>query len=267
MTHREGAASMKIIGHRGARGLAAENTLAGIAKAVALGVDGVEIDVHLIQDGYFALHHNFLFSSQGPPIKDMSQEDLRAPPANGAAEIRVPMLYEALEILRAAHDVSLYVEVKTDPTRPDLSSAPEDVVPALLTKLETHLMVDRVTVLAFDWRLLSILHARAPNVKRGFLTEEKTCFADSPWLDGHDDTHLDAAVQKAGGTLWLPQYEQLNEQYVTSAHAKGLEVIPWTVNDIQDAQRLQDWGVDGLITDYPDRFVERFCQLCLVSQT
>ncbi|MCA0370873.1 MAG: hypothetical protein LCH26_07205 [Proteobacteria bacterium] len=257
---------MKIIGHRGARGLVAENTLASIVKAVALGVDGVEIDVHLIQDGYFALHHNFLFSSQGPAIKDMSVEDLHASSAHDAST-RVPMLYEALETLRAAHDVSIYVEIKTDPTRPDLSSAPEDVVPAIITRLETHLMLERVTILAFDWRILSLLRERAPSIKRGYLTEKETCFSDSPWLNGHYDDHLDAAVQKAGGTLWLPQYEQLTEQDVTRAHANGIEVMPWTVNDLHDAERLRDWGVDGLITDYPDRFVERFCQLCLISQT
>ena len=248
---------MKIVGHRGAKGLVAENTLASVAKAVSLGVSGIEIDVHLLKDGYFAVHHNFLYSSQGPALRDLDIDDLRAVSGTNFLT-RVPLLFEALETLRGVEGLDLYAEIKTDPTRPDLSSEPMDVVNALLIKLETHHMCERVIILAFDWRVLSLLCARAPDVRRGYLTSQETYFKDSPWLDGAYHEDPSAAVRLAGGSLWLPHHKTLTQEQVTLAHEKGMEIIPWTVNDLEDAQRLKSWHVDGLITDFPDRFVEKF---------
>jgi glycerophosphoryl diester phosphodiesterase len=60
-------------------------------------------------------------------------------------------------------------------------------------------------------------------------------------------------VKAAGGAIWAPNFDNIDEQAVKTAHAQGLQVIPWTVNETADMRRLLDWKVDGIITDYPDR--------------
>ena len=71
-----------------------------------------------------------------------------------------------------------------------------------------------------------------------------------------DYPSVPAMIKAAGGTIWSPNYNNIDERAVQRAHDVGLQIIPWTVNETADMRRLIDWGADGIITDYPDRLRE-----------
>ena len=117
---------------------------------------------------------------------------------------------------------------------------------------------------SFDWRSLDALRASAPEIATGCLTAgqrwldnlERGQPGGSPWLGGRDvDDHasVPALVADAGCRIWSPFAGDLEAGDVTTAHGLGLEVIVWTVDDPADMAALIDLGVDGIITDYPDR--------------
>ena len=126
-------------------------------------------------------------------------------------------------------------------------------------------MRDRVTVQSFDWRTLRALKRMDPAIRTACLTIESdsmnTVRADasgaSPRHDGlraaNDGGSLIGLVRAAGCAVWSPFWRNLTTGGVAEARAHGLTVIPWTVNEPADIERMLDLGVDGLITDYPDR--------------
>nr|MCU0957739.1 hypothetical protein [Hydrogenophaga sp.] len=83
------------------------------------------------------------------------------------------------------------------------------------------------------------------------------------WTNGlrlRDHADVPALVSAAGGRTWSPHHSNLSQQLISRARRLGLQVIPWTVNEVTDMERLLDWGVDGIITDYPDRLRTRMEQ-------
>ncbi|HZW72493.1 MAG TPA: glycerophosphodiester phosphodiesterase family protein, partial [Caldimonas sp.] len=83
--------------------------------------------------------------------------------------------------------------------------------------------------------------------------------ADPRWTAGlklADYPSIAHMIRAAGGRTWAPNFNNLDEAAVRTAHELGIRVIPWTVNAVADMRKLLDWGVDGLITDYPDRLRE-----------
>lgn len=121
-------------------------------------------------------------------------------------------------------------------------------------------MAQRVTIQSFDWRGLQAMQRLAPQVPTACLTlrNASTDNAASPaWTAGlslaDHAGDVAALVQAAGCRIWSPNAGMLTEALVRAAQSRGLQVLPWTVNDPQQMGRLMDWGVNGLITDYPDR--------------
>ena len=126
-------------------------------------------------------------------------------------------------------------------------------------------LVDRASVQSFDWRTLVALKRIAPEIERVCLTAEAINFdtikrgepGPSPWLAGLDIDDFGGSVPRlvgaAGCAVWSPHYRNANRATIAAAKALGLKVIPWTVNERADMERLIALGVDGIITDYPDR--------------
>ncbi|HEY0206985.1 MAG TPA: glycerophosphodiester phosphodiesterase family protein, partial [Acetobacteraceae bacterium] len=113
----------------------------------------------------------------------------------------------------------------------------------------------RVALQSFDWRAPRHLRRIRPGIAAGWLTDARTV-ADAPlWLGRHVTgmAYVPEAVAAEGGGTWAPHHPDLTENLLDRARDLGLQVIPWTVNSAEDIQRLMDWGVDGLITDWPDR--------------
>jgi glycerophosphoryl diester phosphodiesterase len=159
-----------------------------------------------------------------------------------------------------ASQVRFNIETKIDPTQPALSASPDAVVRELLAVLRRHDMLGRVSLQSFDWRSLRAMHSLAPPVPTVALTAQQRWLdnvADARWTDGLKLADFGGSVPRlvkaAGVAVWSPYFGDLNPELLREARALGLRVVPWTVNEPAQIERLLDWGVDGLISDYPDR--------------
>ena len=176
---------------------------------------------------------------------------------------RIPTLAALFDHVRArgaaAATVRFNIETKIDPTKPDETAAPEPMVRALLAEIDKAQMGGRVTVQSFDWRTLALVGQLAPQLPRAYLSSART-LKDSRWTAGLDSTNFTATPQlvkaasgkSAGPVIWSPAYNDLTPAAIKEAQGLGFKVLPWTVNQRADMLRLMDWGVDGIITDYPD---------------
>lgn len=277
-------------GHRGARGLAPENTLASIEQALAIGVTTLEFDVVLSAEGVPVISHDTTpnpditrdasgkwLQSRGKPFNQLTLEQITSldvgrinPSSRYARDFqnqapqdgeRIPTLasvFERVKRLGAGH-VRFNIELKMHPLRPEESPEPEAFVRAVAAVISSHGMASRTTLQSFDWRVLKASEAIAPALPRSFLSAQTPRFntlADGAWTSGlklADFEDAPAMVAAAGGKLWSPHFNDLSQATLARARTLNLRVIPWTVNEVSDMARLIDWGVDGLITDYPDR--------------
>ena len=285
-----------VQGHRGARGLWPENTLAGFARALAIGVDAVELDCALSRDGVAVVTHDpelnpdltrdpagrFL-SATGPPVVSLSCAELqrydvgrlnpgsayaaRFPSQQAVDGERIPRLADVLELVRTRGRgrVRVAVEVKTFPDRPpELTASPQAFAVALQRDLETTGMAALVDIMAFDWRVLRAVQRLMPQLVTVALTEQQgewdtvglNASRPSSWLGGLDPARFGRSVVRlvgaSGARLWGPDFADLDAQSVAEAHSLGLRVIPWTVNEPADMERMLAFKVDGMTTDRPD---------------
>lgn len=285
------AHAFDLQGHRGARGLAPENTLAAFRTAMAIGVDTLELDVHLSADGIPMVTHDPALNRDitrteqgdwlpgpGPLVKSLTAEQLRTryrlerarpdstvaknfPDQRPSEGERMPTLQQVLALLRApgAQSLRANIEIKLNPRNPDDTPPPETVVRAVLDVIQAAEGERRVSIQSFDWRVQRLVQKLAPDIPTAYLSAQRPNFdtiTDGAWTAGFDlKTHgsLPRMVKAAGGVTWSPNFNDLTPALVAEAHQLGLEVLPWTVNNPADMARLMDWGVDGLITDYPDR--------------
>jgi glycerophosphoryl diester phosphodiesterase len=174
----------------------------------------------------------------------------------------MPTLAEVVALPGAAR-LRFNIETKISPLAPGETAGPEEFARTLIAEIRRLGIADRATIQSFDWRTLAVAAREAPEIARAYLTIERganeTVFKGkgaSPW------TGLDAAahgnstprlVKAAGGTIWSPFFRDLDAGLVAEAKALGLTTISWTVNETADMERIVALGVDGLITDYPDR--------------
>ena len=179
---------------------------------------------------------------------------------------RVPTLaavFERVKALGAGH-LNFNIETKLSPNAPGDSLAPEPFVRAVLAVIRQAGMTERVMVQSFDWRTLEVMHRLSPDMRTAFLTGMPPVAGsenEALWTAGRRLSSFDGSLPKlvraaagsAKGITWSPHWRQLDPGQLKQAQALGLSVVPWTVNEPADMQRLMDWGVDGLITDFPDR--------------
>lgn len=281
-------------GHRGTRGNAPENTLAAFGRALAIGVDTLELDIGLTADGVVVVSHNialdpaitrdasgrWLPAGQGPLIRSLTLTQLqtydvgRIRPDTPYARTfaaqqphdgeRVPTLAAVFDLVKSrGAPVRFNIETKVDPTRPGDTASPETMVQALLQVVQDAGMASRVSIQSFDWRTLQLARKAAPAIPTVCLTVQgagSDNVRDGRWTAGLrlEDAHgsVPALVKAAGCASWSPNAGAVTQDLVKEAQSLGLQVIPWTVNAPADMDRLAGWGVDGLITDYPDRLRE-----------
>lgn len=286
------AHAVELHGHRGARGLLPENTLPAFEKALEIGVDCLELDVGMSRDGRLVVAHDprlnpSLVRSDGKwvttriPLKALAAEQIarfdvgRIDPASKYARslprqaprdaTHMPLLEEVLALpgLKLRPKVCLNIEVKTSPIAPDDTFAPERMADTLVATVSKAGLRARLRVQSFDWRSLVYLHRTAPDVALSFLTAQRPWLDNvelgrpgaSPWLAGNDIDDFGSVprlIKALGGDYWSPYFRDLTPALLAEAHAAGLKVVVWTVNDVDDMHRLIAMGVDALITDYPD---------------
>lgn len=276
-------------GHRGARGLAPENTLPAFERALDLGVTTLELDVGLSADGVLVVTHDpalnpaitrdasgAWLAGRGPLVKSLTVEQLQAydvgridpqspyartfatqQPRDGT---RMPTLAQVFELVRARGTaVRLNIETKLNPHRPDDTASVEAMTDAVVAAIRAAGLRERSTVQSFDWRSLQRVQQVDPGLATAYLTTQtlnNSNVNDPAWTAGlrlADHGSVPRMVKAAGGATWSPNAGALTEALVREAQTLGLKVIPWTVNEPADMERLIGWGVDGIITDYPDR--------------
>jgi len=288
-------AEFDLQGHRGARGLAPENTLAGFRRALEIGVSTLETDVAMTRDGVLVLAHDPLLNrdivrgadgkwlaSTGPAIFALTLDEVRRldvgrldPASRYAAQWpqqrpadgeRIPTLEELFVLARgAAPRPWLNLEIKVTPTSGETTPEPARFARALVDAVRAAGAGDRVTIQSFDWRPLLEARRIAPEIATACLTiDSGNMNTMQPGPDGASPWHagLRAAdhggsvaglVRAAGCGTWSMFWRNLTPELVAQAKSLGLKVIPWTVNETAEMRRLIEWGVDGMITDYPDR--------------
>jgi glycerophosphoryl diester phosphodiesterase len=230
------------IAHRGASGYAPENTFAAFRRAIALGAGFIETDLQLSRDARLVAIHdatvNRTTNGQGA-VHDMTLAELRRLDAGSwfgseFAGERIPTIEEILEFANK-HDVVFYLEMK-----PSGSWGGEH---ALISALRESREIARTVVISFDAAILAAVRKIEPTLMTGLLFE------------GHIPNPLDKAIE-IGARQLAVRGDLVTPRLLKEAHGHDLQVVCWTVNHPGHMRLLVQAGVDGIISDYPDRLLK-----------
>lgn len=224
---------MLKIGHRGAKGHAPENTLISFQKAMDLGVDGIELDVHLTSDEQLiCLHDDTLDQTTSGTglVSTFTLIELKAFRIDTLHEI--PTLQEVLNLID--EKIFLNIELKGENTAKPVSDLIEYYVS------EKNWNYDHFIVSSFDWNALQEIRSLNPNIAIGVLTQTDLALAI-----GFADFIKAKSVH--------PYFHLLTNENTELMQQKGFQVFPWTVNELEDLQKIKSFKVDGIISDFPDR--------------
>jgi glycerophosphoryl diester phosphodiesterase len=266
---------IEIHGHRGIRGHMPENTMSGMLYAQQLGVPTLEMDVVISADGEVLLSHepwlnpiicldpdgNHILQDSGKfwnlykmPYEDIAKCDcgsLKHPdfPEQKRRPTKKPLLREILTTLEAVTrerflaPLHYNIEIKSNPETDDLfHPKPEEYVETVLRVVYDAGVANRTIIQSFDWRILLETKILAPDIQTSFLVERPS-----------EGFVLDYKALGFNPNIYSPYYKTVTEEMVSHCNAAGMKLIPWTVNQPEDMRRLIKLGVDGIITDYPDR--------------
>jgi glycerophosphoryl diester phosphodiesterase len=248
---------LDVHGHRGAAGLAPENTLAAFRKAIALGVDALEMDLHVIRDGQVVVIHDETLdrTTDGRgSIAELTLEEVKhwdagtkfAPAFQGE---RIPTLREVIELVKASGDtrVRLDLEVKFGEGQ---EGRPEDFEDRVLDILRQTGFVGRVNVISFHHPSLVKVKALEPKIRTGLLAGGR---------QGPKDPV--ALVRQFQADYYSPHFRHVTAAVVAALHQAGIPIVPWTANEEAEMRRLMTLGIgtfpgDGIATDFPDRLLD-----------
>lgn len=230
---------MIVIGHRGARGEAPENTLPSFLHAMKSGIRHFELDVRLSWDERpVVIHDETVDRTTGEtgavanfPASQLAAMDARHNTPGWPAQTAIPTLEE---VLMACPDVeSWQLEIKSD--QPDRIRVLVRKMAELLASLRT---TECATLTSLDESVLEIARREAPVLARGYVAETS-------------DPAPVRTAERLGCSLLVANWRITNDDLVRDAHAAGLPVSVWTVNDLMITERLINLGVDSIITDFP----------------
>ncbi len=224
---------MLKIGHRGAKGYEPENTLISFQKAIDLGCDGIELDVHLSSDGEIIVIHDETVdrTTNGKGfVNQITLSELKTYKINDKYEI--PTLKEVFELIN--YNILVNIELKSYETADKVVDFIENQVSSERRTYES------IIVSSFDWNALQQVRFLNDEIQIGVLTS----------------TDLDLAIAFAKfikAKTINPYFHLLNQENVIKMQEKGFEIHTWTVNEIEDIQKMKSLKVDGIISDFPDR--------------
>lgn len=266
-----------IQGHRGMRGLMPENTVEGFIEAIKLGVTTIEADVVVTADKKLLFSHEPWFSSE---LTTLPNHDLLMPvdaenfniykmkydeivqfdigrrinnkfPEQSHYSAVKPLFKEGILTVEKYCEqnklpkVKYNIEIKAKEEWDNwMTPAPEEYVSIFLNEIKELPIKDRLSVQSFDVRILNQLHEKAPDLCLAFLLEDL------------ENIEKKLSLLSFNPCVLSPYYKNLDKAFVSSMQSKGMKVIPWTVNDTTDIKMVLKTGVDGLISDYPNRVIE-----------
>ncbi|MFM9988448.1 glycerophosphodiester phosphodiesterase [Flavobacterium sp.] len=218
---------MLKIGHRGAKGYVAENTLASFKKALELKVNGIELDVHLSSDAEIMVIHDETINrtTKGNGfVKDFTSVELK--------QLGIPTLIEVLDLINQECFVNIEIkDVKT-------TKLVVELIQNYLSK--KHWNIEKFIVSSFDWTVLKEISQLNSTIKIGVLTE-----------DNIDDAIAFAKEIKAFSIN--PYFKLLTIDIVERIQKEGFQIHTWTVNSLEDITFVKSLNVDGIISDFPDK--------------
>lgn len=265
-------------GHRGARGILPENSIPGFKKALELGVNTLELDVVVSKDKQVVVSHEPYFSSkicsdpEGNPIGadreksfniyQMTYDEIRKFDSGSRGNDKFPdqekmTVYKPLlsEVISVCEEYALELERPMPHYNVEIKSVEKDYgtyqpQPAEYVELVYEVIKDipitRINIQSFDLEILRVWRIKHPEYRIAMLEVK----ASSP----------EKAIEKLGFQphIYSPYHKFLTRKKLVAYHEKDIAVIPWTVNNPKDMRKFFDWGADGLITDYPNIFIENF---------
>lgn len=262
-----------VQGHRGARGVMPENTIPAFLYAIDAGVTTIELDLAVTKDKQLVVSHEGWMSaaisldSLGKPIKekdekkhniykmtykdvakyDVGSKDNERFPQQKKMKVSKPLLKDVIVSIEdyikghALYEVDYNIEIKCEPSGDGkFHPKPGEFSEIVFNLIDQYLPWDRVVIQSFDFRVLKYLHENHPGIRLAALVDNlKT---------------IDENLAELGFTpsVYSPEFHLLSKEEIRTCHQKKMRVIPWTVNDKKEMEELKAWGVDGLITDYPD---------------
>lgn len=292
-----GSGKVQIYGHRGARGLMPEQTLPAYVAALRLGVDYVDMDIGMTKDGVLVITHDLTLNpdltrdengqwiTDRIPIRSLTLRELQKydvgrlkpgtqyasyfPHQRPVDHTPIPNLREIVRFVKeiAGDKVGFQIEIKTDPTQPELTASPKEFARALYQLMREEDIGNRTEVQAFDWRCLVELNKLSKNIKTAYLSDHTTEVMDDTetgtWTAGllpkDYGYSLPTMVKHLGGYCWEPYEMDLTKNDLDEAHRLGLKVVAWGWPEqegmefnYERIEKLIDFGVDGIIADRPD---------------
>lgn len=262
-------------GHRGARGLYPENTIGAMETALQFPVTTLELDVVISKDHKIIVSHepwmgeDICLDPNGKRVKHkeyniykMTYEEIVKFDCGSLPHPRFPeqkkitvgkptleklikVTEEKLKILNRS-SVGYNIEIKSTPLdekqgfQPDYKKFSDLVV----SRLKELLPLEKFTIQSFDWRVLKYIHEKYPDVRLVALKE--------------GEFEPEQVIKELGFTpsVFSPWFKSLTKENIAKFQSKGIKVIPWTVNEMSDLEKIKSLGVDGIITDYPNRIIE-----------
>ena len=262
------------VGHRGTRGLMPENTIPAMEKGIEVGANTVELDIHISKDGQVLVYHDESFNPDYTSMPDggdipkeerkkytfyqMNYAEIRkfiigrkeypAYPQQQRMDCYTPLLGEMIDSVEAftkarkLPGVYWLVEIKSNEKTDGFDQpAPEEFIKILMPVLDARHLGSRLVVQSFDMRPLQVIHRLRPEIKLGFLTDDKHA--------GFEEN-----INKLGfiPAFYNPNYHLATPELVKQCHDKKILIEPWTVNTSEVVQQMKALGVDGIISDYPN---------------
>lgn len=263
-----------VQGHRGCRGLRPENTIPAFLLALDSGVTTIELDVVISRDRQVVVSHEPWMSGSiclDPEGKEIAAKDTLKHniyqltydqvrrydcgskgnerfPEQTKMNAYKPLLKDVIVAVEnhiknhTKYEVDYNIEIKSDP-RGDgrFHPRPEEFSALVHDLVDEYLPLDRIVLQSFDFRVLKHWHIQYPAIRLAALVENRKS--------------LDSNLKLLGflPAIYSPYYKLVTPELVKNCHEKGIRIIPWTVNDEREMLSLKGMGVDGFITDYPDR--------------
>jgi glycerophosphoryl diester phosphodiesterase len=261
-------------GHRGARGLRPENSIPAFILALDSGVTTIELDLAITKDQQVIVSHEPWMSSaiclqtDGTSIREKDETKFNIYqltydqvrqfdcgskgnprfPQQQKMKISKPLLIDAIVAIEdhiksySLYEVDYNIEIKSSPEGDlEFHPTPEQFSDLVFYLIDQYLPLDRVVIQSFDFRVLKYWHEKYPDVRLAALVENKKS--------------IDKNLQDIGfkPSIYSPSFDLLTRDDVKYLQKQKIRVIPWTVNEVTDMKKIREMGVDGFITDYPDR--------------